>query len=270
MRERLHLPAKLSGDLWLHHNRGANYFMHCHEELEINLATRGRAAYLVKDHRYDLIPGTLLWLFPDQEHLLIEQSPDFQMWIYVFRRGMTRRTCRSAAPPLAHRDPSGSFCVHLPEGDLRRLDGLSRDLLSAKDDVARFNAGLPYALLECWSAHQNAEDYPPIRRVHPAVEQAARLLHADPSLYTLPTLAREVGLSPSRLSRLFRRQMGLTLISYRQRRQLEKFLDLFSRTPERKLMALALEAGFGSYPQFHRVFSREMGASPARFVKSPQ
>jgi AraC-like DNA-binding protein len=64
--------------------------------------------------------------------------------------------------------------------------------------------------------------------------------------------------------------MGLTLISYRQRRQLEKFLDLFSRVPERKLLSLALEAGFGSYPQFHRIFSREMGRSPAEFVRRPE
>lgn len=270
MREKLQFSPKLHGRVWLHANRGANYFMHCHEELEINLAVRGHAAYLVKDQRYDLTPGTLLWLFPDQEHLLIEQSPDFQMWVYVFRKQLTRDTCHAVAPTLVQRDPPGSFCVHLSEGDLRRLDGLSHDILNAHEDPPRTNAGLPYALLEFWTAHQNAEQRPPVRRVHPAVEQAARLLHTDPSAYQLPTLAREVGLSPSRLSRLFRRQMGLTLISYRQRRQLEKFLDLFSRAPDRKLMALALQAGFGSYPQFHRVFSREMGKSPAEFVKRPE
>jgi AraC-like DNA-binding protein len=56
-------------------------------------------------------------------------------------------------------------------------------------------------------------------------------------------------------------------VSYRQRRCLEKFLDLFARTPERKLMSLALQAGFGSYPQFHRVFVKEMGMPPAQFVR---
>ena len=82
-------------------------------------------------------------------------------------------------------------------------------------------------------------------------------------------MAQEVGLSRSRLSRLFRRQVGLTLVNYRQQQCLERFLELFSRSPERKLLSLALQAGFGSYPQFHRVFRREMGRSPADFLRHP-
>lgn len=269
MREKLHLPRGCDGSLWLHRNKLGNHFMHCHEELEINLALRGRAAYLVKDRRYDLVPGALIWLFPDQEHLLIEQSPDFQMWIYVFRRPMVRRVCRPSAPVLFQRDPQGEFCGQLSEGRLRRLDALSHEVFEAQNDRPRFNAALSFAMLEFWAAMGSADQRPTLGHVHPAVEQAARLVHDAPARYSLDSLAAEVGLSPSRLSRVFRRQMGITLISYRQRRQLERFLDLFARAPEHKLMSLALQAGFGSYPQFHRVFRREMGRSPAQFLQNP-
>jgi AraC-like DNA-binding protein len=33
------------------------------------------------------------------------------------------------------------------------------------------------------------------------------------------------------------------------------------------LMRLALDAGFGSYTQFHRVFHRVLGCSPAQYAK---
>jgi AraC-like DNA-binding protein len=266
MRETLHFPSQFEGRCWLHTSRATAHFMHCHEELEFNLCTRGRAAYLVKGIRYELTRGSLIWLFPDQEHLLIEQSPDFQMWIVVFRPRLVTRVCREAKV-LRQRDPEGQFCVRLREELAGRLGGLYRELLEATADVDRLNAGLGYALLSTWAAQQQAETNPATRRVHPAVDQAARLLHVEPARYRLGALAEEVELSPSRLSRLFAQQMGLTLVSYRQRRCLEKFLDLFARTPERKLMSLALQAGFGSYPQFHRVFVKEMGMPPAQFVR---
>jgi AraC-like DNA-binding protein len=31
------------------------------------------------------------------------------------------------------------------------------------------------------------------------------------------------------------------------------------------MLAAALEAGFGSYPQFHRIFRRVMGCSPGEY-----
>ena len=267
MREPLGLERGLDGRIWRHVSRGDNLFMHCHEELEINLATRGRAAYLVKDHRYDLIPGTLLWLFPDQEHLLIEQSSDFQMWIVIFRRGLVTRICTGDTDRVLHqRDPQGSFCTQLDHG---RLQDTLQHLAEHASEPSVLNAGLAYVLLAAWSVHQQAAHRTPVRQVHAGVEQAARRLHQTPGCYDLPSLGRAVGLSPSRLSRLFHRQMGIKLVAYRQRRCLERFLDLFARYPQRGLLPLALEAGFGSYPQFHRVFRQLLGRTPADFLRHP-
>ncbi len=61
--------------------------------------------------------------------------------------------------------------------------------------------------------------------------------------------------------------MGVTLVGYRQRRALERFLELLPARRGRKLMSVALEAGFGSYPQFHRIFCREMGMSPQEYLR---
>jgi AraC-like DNA-binding protein len=84
----------------------------------------------------------------------------------------------------------------------------------------------------------------------------------------LDELADEAGLSASRLSRLFKRQTGVSLVRYRQRFQLEKFLRLYDEAGDRNMMHTALEAGFGSYPQFHRVFKEQMGYAPGQHRKA--
>ena len=61
--------------------------------MEINLVTQGTAAYLLGDRRYELRRHTLVWLFPDQEHVLLDQSPDHAMWIGVFKPGLLRHAC---------------------------------------------------------------------------------------------------------------------------------------------------------------------------------
>jgi len=80
-------------------------------------------------------------------------------------------------------------------------------------------------------------------------------------------LASGVGLSPSRLSRLFKQQTGLTLVHFRQRIALERFLQMYDPRHGKTLLATALAAGFGSYAQFHRVYKRVLRCSPREHAR---
>ena len=91
------------------------------------------------------------------------------------------------------------------------------------------------------------------------------MIRDDPENSTLESLADRAGLSPSRLSRLFKQQTGVPLVNYRQRHCLEQFFQLYGQNCEQKILNTALRAGFGSYPQFHRVFKRFIGCSPADY-----
>ena len=241
---------------------------HTHEELELNLVLRGTAAYLLGDRRYDLRRDSLVWLFPEQEHFFLDVSPDYQAWLLVFRPQLLCHACRGTGSTiLRDLDPPGQFCKSLTPDLTRDLAELFARVAS-EAEADSFNAGLAYALLRAWSAYQTAPDAPPGVAVHPAVERAVRLLQDEADAENVAALARRVGLSPSHLSRLFGQQIGLSLTDYRNGQRLERFLRALRPGVRVNLSRAALDAGFGSYAQFHTVFTRRMGCSPADYCRS--
>ena len=265
MRQRLHLPAAWNGRLWHYRNQGRTHALHHHAELEFNLVTQGSGLYLLANRKYRICRGDLLWLFPAQEHVLIEQSLDFEMWIGVFKPGPIRRIAADAdAKILREKNPAGDYGRRLPRADLVHLEKLFADIAETKEEAGLFNAGLNYALLKAWHCFAHAADVP-VQDVHPAVEKAARLIRDGSASLNLPELAQRSGLSPARLSRLFKQQTGVAFVDFRNRERIERFLQLYGTGQRVTRLQAALEAGFGSYPQFHRVFKRLMGRSPGQY-----
>jgi AraC-like DNA-binding protein len=265
MRQQLELPAGLEGNLWHYRKLGRANAMHHHAELEFNLVTRGAGLYLLAHRQYKIRRGDLLWLFPAQEHVLIEQSLDFEMWIGVFKPTMVRRAATDAsAKILREANPPGEFCRRLSQRDLVRLEELFAEIAAANDRRGLFNAGLSYALLDAWQQFERAAEVP-VRDVHPAVEKAARLIRDETAPLSLDELAKRAGLSATRLSRLFKQQTGVALVDFRNRQRIERFLELYGTGQRRTMSDAALDAGFGSYPQFHRIFKRVIGCSPGHY-----
>lgn len=87
---------------------------------------------------------------------------------------------------------------------------------------------------------------------HSTVTRITAMLDKDPSL-SGKTMAKTVGISLSRLARLFKSELGLSLVEYRNRLRLERFFQLVDNG-DNNLLEAALASGFGSYAQFHRVF----------------
>lgn len=271
MRQHLKLPAALDGNLWHYRQQGRANAMHHHAELEFNLVTQGRGLYLLANRKYQVRRGDLLWLFPAQEHVLIEQSADFEMWVGVAKPATVRRIATEAsATILRQANPVGEYCRRLPQPAFARLESLLAEIATTRQRLGLFNAGLGYALLAAWDSFEHAADVP-VHDVHPAVEKAARHIRDQNNTLGLEALASHAGLSPARLSRLFKQQTGIALVDFRNRQRVEKFLALYGAGQRTTMLAAALEAGFGSYPQFHRVFKRVTGVSPrSHRLKKPE
>lgn len=270
MREKLTIRHDLQGWLWTMRADAAPQFQqrapHTHAELELNLTTAGQGEYVIGGSRYELAPGTLLWLFPGQPHLLVRHSPDFVMHVGVFRQGLVARLCRGgSARTLRRLRPNRILGRSLESAAWRHLDALCLDVIGATGDAAWFNAGIGFLLRQAWATFESTHEEVRGQPLHPAVERATHVLSRDTAGLPLAQIARQCGLSYSRLCRVFKRQMGLSLLEFRDQRRLDAFRQCVEQDRGRTLLDCALAAGFGSYAQFHRVFRRRFARSPRDF-----
>ena len=95
---------------------------------------------------------------------------------------------------------------------------------------------------------------------------AAALLTEDPTLEA-SEIARRLQVSVGWFARVFKAEMGLSLVEYRNRLRLDRFAVLLDRG-RTNLLEAALAAGFGSYAQFHRVFRALRHMTPREYLHS--
>src|SRR4029078_4868884 len=100
--------------------------------------------------------------------------------------------------------------------------------------------------------------------IYCGVPQGAGFLWDDPRL-SASDLAANLLVSPGRFARVFKGEMGVSLVGYRNQLRLERFVKIMDGGGSSMLEA-ALEAGFGSYAQFHRVFQALRGTTPRAYL----
>jgi AraC-like DNA-binding protein len=92
---------------------------------------------------------------------------------------------------------------------------------------------------------------------------AVALIEKDPAI-SARHMAQRLQITPARLARVFKTEMGMSLVAYRNRMRLDHFDRLLDRGGS-NLLEAALAAGFGSYAQFHRVFRAVHGIAPRTY-----
>jgi AraC-like DNA-binding protein len=85
--------------------------------------------------------------------------------------------------------------------------------------------------------------------------------------HTLPNLAAMVRVSPSHLSREFRKYSGKSLISYLNQRRIESAM-LRLRTTTDKIVTISLDCGFEDLSRFNQLFKQLTGTTPSAYRKS--
>lgn len=107
-------------------------------------------------------------------------------------------------------------------------------------------------------------------RLHPAVQQALQTVElrlGEP--LSVREIAREVDLSTSHLSRLFRSATGSTVVGYLLSRRVERARHLltYSSLP---VKTIAEQVGLPDLHQFNKTLRRALGAAPRAFREQAQ
>ncbi|MCE0497552.1 MAG: helix-turn-helix domain-containing protein [Methylacidiphilales bacterium] len=294
MLEDLKIRSKYDGFLYLIESvrNPPKLNSHHHVELELNVVVRGSITYVAGGRRFTFARRTLLWMFPTQEHQLVDRSDDAQCYVAVFKPELIARSCRSKVyADLRRKRVNCDGVLHTvlePESfDLIRktmdslmqgaLDpdvlnreagfGVGSDFCFEHGDPEGLNAGLHHLMLLCWRTQRTGKALGDAVTLHPAVRHAVKLLSEGTQEEDLGQLAKACGVSGAYLSRKFRRQIGVPLSRYRNSLRISRFWEEY-RQPEQKTLTEAVyAAGFGSYAQFYKVFTQTYGHGPRRCLE---
>lgn len=267
---KLDLPKEREFDAGVWYSTFAStwYPTHYHDELELKIVLWGKTVYDVGSRRVVLSPGTQLWLAPGQPHTLLEVSDDLAMWVASFRADAVRLAERDSGARILDGRATWGVTM-LPTARVHALSKLSSEL-TLQHEPQHFNSIAHQLLVEAlgsWNSSEQTQPKVAANGLHPAVARAVAFLRSFGDDLSLGHLAQRCGLSATRLSRLFKQQMGLSLVQYRTHFRVQHFISRFGRGDTENMLESALRAGFGSYPQFHRAFWQVTGYSPSEHLR---
>jgi methylphosphotriester-DNA--protein-cysteine methyltransferase len=222
---------------------------HFHSEPELNLVVAGSATFGVGHAVKVLHAGDLIGFTPGQDHELLGGSRDLVLFAIGLRRTLSREVLRGAEDAV------------LAPLQVRLSDDSVRSLVARCSDASG-HADAEQATLELWQAAQSACRAAAPVSAHVLTRRALVTLDGAPELGR-SALAASARAGASEVSRHFHRDLGLTLVEYRTRVRLLRLVEHVDRGAS--LTAAALDAGFGSYSQCHRVFQRTFGCAPRDF-----
>lgn len=229
---------------------------HFHAEPELNLIVAGSATFGIGEAVVQGSTGEILGFPPGQDHALLEASSD----LYLFSVGMDAKF--SSEVLRDERDRVAlPFHVRLAPSDFRALSARSAAIVD-QDHIEQPCAELWEHV--CWLRRKNAGRLD--SAMHVLTRRTLSLIAEGPDL-DRDLLAQRLRASPFAISRYFHHDVGMTLVKYRTRLRLLRFIRLMDRGGN-NLAAAAKAAGFGSYSQCHRVFQTELGCAPRQFFFS--
>lgn len=258
--------------------------LHRHEEVECNFIERGAITYLHRDKLVTLHPARLTLFWAAIPHRLISfPKSTVAHWLNIPLRWLLQHQLPTNLVQailqgeiieesdltqfdfdlrLFHRwhqdlkspSPERQLICHLElQARLRRLAFSAKSLASSRPLASESRRGAP-----------SASSPEAIGKV----ELMARFIAEN---YTEPlrvaNIAKLVGLHPNYAMSLFRKAFGMHLSDYLTQQRLAHAQRLILTT-DRKILDIALEAGFGSASRFYAAFHRAYGQAPGDYRAS--
>ncbi len=238
---------------------------HVHQVWEFYLQTDGPpTSWRVGEREYDVERCGLLAVPPGTRHQMVR--PAARSWSFVFAALDVPLLLRDLPDVAAHWQ--GRLPCHLAgaHGVLAPFEAFLREVTTAQELRSRgLTLAAQHLLVEITRLlATNGQRH---GHLHPAVAHARRLIDARyADSIPLADLASQVGLSPTYLTQLYTRQVGVSPARYQTILRIRRGEMLLTET-DRSITTIAADLGFSSPQHFATVFRRHTGRTP-REVRS--
>jgi AraC-like DNA-binding protein len=206
---------------------------------------------------WPLDPDSVFQRFPRRQHDILATRP-MRIWFVAVPSACLDALRLVGTPTLTQ----AVFPVAADPLRRTRFSAVARRLRAAPEDA--LGPCLADMLTLVTALHQAARRGPACRH-EAAVDAACRLIATDPARrWSVPDLARAVGLGHHVFRKAFARQRGCGVLAWVLRQRLLLAQELFE-DPENRVSAVAARVGYDDPLHFSALFRRHCGASPRRW-----
>nr|WP_316678954.1 arabinose operon transcriptional regulator AraC [uncultured Tolumonas sp.] len=233
----------------------------------MNLTVKGRGKIFSGEHEFIVEPGDLL-LFPPEAVHYYGRADDsnewYHRWVYFRPRAYWADWLRwpHEVERVGH--------IKLADQQLaNEFDSLFLNIEETHKEIRPMSEQLAMNLLErllirCYEVTSLADHAPMDHRILEACQILSASLSAE---FSIEELAERVFLSPSRLAHLFREQVGVSIVRWREDQRIIRAKLLLQTTPL-PVAVIGQQTGYDDQLYFSRVFKKRVGVSPSEYRKS--
>ncbi|CFQ27427.1 MULTISPECIES: arabinose operon transcriptional regulator AraC [Yersinia] len=230
----------------------------------LNLTIKGQGKIFDGENTFYSNPGDLL-LFPPKAAHYYGRSPNSDCW---YHRWVYFRPRAYWADWLEwHSKTHEVGRLSLPNNNLLlEFDRLFANIEQTQKSGRRFGEELGMNLLERLLLRAMEEDpLSPQRIMDPRVIEACQFITGNlAGELRIDEVARHVCLSPSRLAHLFREQVGINILRWREDQRVIR-AKLLLQTTQEPIATIGRVVGYDDQLYFSRVFRKRVGVSPSDF-----
>lgn len=233
----------------------------------MNLTVKGRGKIFSGDNEFIVEPGDLL-LFPPEAVHYYGRADDsnewYHRWVYFRPRAYWADWLR-----WPHEIERVGLIKLSDEQLVNEFDSLFLNIEETHKEIRPMSEQLAMNLLErllirCYEVTSLADHAPMDHRILEACQILSASLSAEVSI---EELAEQVFLSPSRLAHLFRDQVGVSIVRWREDQRIIRAKLLLQTTPL-PVAVIGQQTGYDDQLYFSRVFKKRVGVSPSEYRKS--
>jgi AraC-like DNA-binding protein len=238
-------------------------FVETHAGHSISYVRKGSFGYRSRGKRFELVAGSVLVGYPDDEYLCTHDHHDCGDECLSFQLD------RALVETVAAKSELWRMGALPPLAELMVLGELAQAAAEGRSDIGLDEAGLLFTARFAEIVTGTTRNYPPAqgRDRRRAVEAALWIEANAHEPIDLDRAARAAGLSQFHFLRLFAKVLGVTPHQYLVRTRLRRAARLLAED-DLSVTDAAFEAGFGDLSNFMRTFRRAAGISPGAFRRA--